>query len=111
MIYEISSFVDESGSKVERLTHYNPGDESIDSVSEDGALKEDMIKFVGVAHMVSDYATTEVRFPIEGAKNLKDAFSMFEDDLNAFMESLKEQMAEQANKPEIIVPDTPDLIR
>jgi len=97
MIFEINSYVNGEGSKVEKLT-------PIDS-SEDDSVDSEVSQFVGVAHMVSDYATTEIRFPIEEAKSLDDAFSGFEENLNSFMESMKAQMAEQAAKPEIIIPD------
>ncbi len=98
MIFKIDSFVNDAGSKIEKLTPMSSDDS-----------KEVESQFVGVAHMVSDYATTEVRFPIEDAKSLDEAFDAFEDNLNKFMESLKEQMDEQANKPEIIVPSSSDV--
>jgi len=99
MVFKIESFVNDEGSKIEKLTPLGDDD------------NKDFVKFVGVAHMVSDYASTEVRFPINEASSIDDAFSVFEDSLNEFMESVKDQM----DKPEIIVPDssaisTPSII-
>jgi hypothetical protein len=101
MLFKINSFVNEAGSKVEELV-------PIGEVSDN----ESVSKFVGVAQLVSDYASTEIRFPIEDAKSLDDAFDMFEINLNEFMDSMRKQMEEQANKPEIIVPSsiTPDIV-
>jgi len=95
MVFRIESFVNNDGSKIEMLTPLNE-----DSSNEDGS-NEDFIKFVGVAHMVSDYASTEVRFPISDADSIDEAFIEFEDSLNKFMDSVKDQM----DKPEIIIPD------
>tara|TARA_Y100000034_G_scaffold125315_1_gene174675 strand:- start:372 stop:692 length:321 start_codon:yes stop_codon:yes gene_type:complete len=101
MIYKISSFVNESGSKIEELVPIESGD------SDDGVAQ-----FVGVAQLVSEYASTEVRFPIEKAKSLDEAFGMFSEELDEFMAQMRKQMEEQANKPELIVPDsiTQDVI-
>jgi|TARA_Y100000310_G_C20686189_1_gene819181 hypothetical protein len=100
MVFKINSFVNEAGSKVEELVPIEDNDGSVE------------VQFVGVAQLVSDYASTEIRFPIDEAKTLDDAFSMFEKNLNEFMDSMRKQMEEQANKPEIIVPDsiTPDMV-
>ena len=94
MVFKINSFVNEAGSKVEELVSIEDNDGSVEA------------QFVGVAQLVSDYASTEIRFPIDEAKTLDDAFSMFEKNLNEFMDSMRKQMEEQANKPEIIVPDS-----
>jgi len=99
MIFKINAFVNDEGSKIEQLIPMES------KLSDEEHEKSGIAQFVGVAHMVSDYATTEVRFPIEGVKSLDEAFGLFEDSLNSFMEEMKAQMAEQAAKPEIIVPD------
>ena len=101
MVFKINSFVNDSGSKIEELTPM--GTEVAD---ESGS------QFVGVAQLVSEYASTEVRFPIEKAKSLDEAFGMFEEELNLFMDQMRKQMEEQANKPELIVPGsiTQDMI-
>tara|TARA_Y100000034_G_scaffold101366_1_gene125624 strand:+ start:15254 stop:15577 length:324 start_codon:yes stop_codon:yes gene_type:complete len=107
MIFEINAYVNDEGSKIEQLIPIESQE-----VNSDEEKNNNMSQFVGVAHMVSDYATTEVRFPIENVSSLKEAFAGFENSLNSFMEEMKSQMAEQSSKPEIIVPDAtvPDIL-
>jgi len=61
-------------------------------------------KYVGVAHMMSDYGISDVRFEIP-ASSIEEAFSKYDEYLKIFSDNMKKQMQEKQNKPELIVPD------
>lgn len=92
MYWKLETYVSNAGIKIEELN----------SAKESFNLPK---KYVGVAHMMSDYGISDVRFEIP-ASNIEDALSKYDEYLKIFSENMKKQIQEKQNKPELVVPDS-----
>ena len=95
MYWKLDTFVSSSGVKVEVL---KPASESFNLQN----------KFVGVAHMMSEYGISDVRFEIPAA-SIEEAFEKYDEYLKIFSDNMRKQMEERQSKieipkPELVVP-------
>ncbi len=96
MYWKLDTFVSNAGVKVEVLKSAN---ESFNLPT----------KFVGVAHMMSEYGISDVRFEIP-AVSVEEAFEKYDEYLKIFSDNMKKQMEERQSKieipkPELVVPE------
>lgn len=96
MYWKLDTFVSNVGVKVEVLKSAN---ESFNLPT----------KFVGVAHMMSEYGISDVRFEIP-AVSVEEAFEKYDEYLKIFSDNMKKQMEERQSKieipkPELVVPE------
>jgi len=96
MYWKLDTFVSNAGVKVEVL---KSADESFNLPT----------KFVGVAHMMSEYGISDVRFEIP-AISVEGAFEKYDEYLKIFSDNMKKQMEERQSKieipkPELVVPE------
>lgn len=90
MYWKLDTYVSSAGVKIEILI----------SAKEEFNLPT---KFVGVAHMMSDYGISDVRFEIP-VTSIELALEKYEEYLKIFSDNMRKKMEEKQNKPEIIVP-------
>lgn len=96
MYWKLDTFVSSTGVKVEVLKSAN------DSFNLPN-------KFVGVAHMMSEYGISDVRFEIPSS-SVEEAFEKYDEYLKIFSDNMKKQMEERQSKlevpkPELVVPE------
>ena len=91
MYWKLDTYVSSAGVKIEILV----------SAKEEFKLPT---KFVGVAHMMSDYGISDVRFEIP-VLSIEEALEKYDEYLKIFSDNMRKKMEEKHNKPEIIVPD------